>query len=91
MTKFDKWKKEMTVERAKKINESIEGVAFDDEFERIPTNEDELNIWRERNNLSAVRYLFENSDCEFCPADEDGCPDIDDCEGAFLGWAEESL
>ena len=91
MNNFDKWKASMTVELAGKINDSIEECAYDDdEYEKIPTNKEEIQVWVKADNFDDIQHLFSISECEFCPADGGrGCPDIDDCVGAFEGWALE--
>jgi len=89
MTNFDKWKAKMTVKLAKNINKNMEMCADEDEYEKIPTTENELEIWRAEDNLDDVAQLFSLSDCGYCPVDdtEEGCPASDSCSDDFYEWA----
>jgi len=90
MNNFESWKQKMTVELAKKINKEVERCADDDEFDRVPTTEEDLIVWRNTDNLSEVAQMFSISDCSQCPVDEteEGCPASDSCYNDFYEWGD---
>ena len=80
----------MTVEHADKINKSMAHNAGDIEnYQPIPTTENELAVWRKADNMNMVSNIFYVSDCDNCPVDEseEGCPASDDCYDDFEVWA----